>query len=69
MKNYNVEQVFETGDVHGGERMSKAAAIAEAARLSGKFSDRQIFISCAGNGNFGCYLNPDGNHELTGKAW
>ena len=69
MKNYNVEQVFENGDRHTGDDMSKVDAITEATRLSVKFDDRNIFIRCAGNGGAGCYLNPDGNHNLTGLAW
>ena len=69
MKKYNVEQVFETGPRQIGDDMSKASAIAEAVHLSNKFDDRNIFISCGGKGGEGCYLNPDGNHEITGIAW
>ena len=70
-KPYTIVQSFENGDRHEkGESMTKAQAIKLAKSLAAKFQDdRNIFITCAGNGGYGCYLNPDGNHDISGKKW
>lgn len=69
MKKYYVLHVFENGDRHEEEGMSKSDAVKEAKRLAEKFDDRKIFITTSGNSGQGCYYNPDGNHDITGQAW
>ena len=69
MKKYYVLHVFKNGDRYENEFPSKNDAVKEATRLSEKFDDRKIFITTSGNSGQGCYLNPDGNHGITGYSW
>ena len=49
--------------------MSRRVAIAKIAELKKEYPDSKFFLMTGGNGGMGCYLNPDGDHDITGKAW
>jgi hypothetical protein len=69
-KTYAIEMVGLTDlENHTFEDMPLEEAKSEIKRLKVQFPDRKFFLVTGGNGGVGCYLNPDGNHSITGKAW
>jgi hypothetical protein len=70
MKKYTIEMQGITADeCYDFDPLPLADAKREIAALKLRFPARKFFLSTAGNSGMGCYLNPDGNHDITGKAW
>lgn len=70
MKMYTVEQAGPTDlESHTFESMTLENAKKLIRECKAAFPMRKYFLSTAGNSGLGCYLNPDGNHSITGVAW
>ena len=70
MKAYTVEQVGPTDlERHDFDPMTLENAKRLIRKCKVAFPRRKYFLSTSGNSGLGCYLNPDGNHSLTGVAW
>lgn len=67
---YNVENLSESGEYSVVSGLSKREAIKTAREAAEKYPDNSIFITWfrASDGQHG-YLNPSGDHAITGQAW
>jgi hypothetical protein len=67
---YDIEIVTMSGEDYPEAGLNKSAAIASAKKYAEQYPKKQVFISWfrKSDGQRG-YLNPDGNHDITGKAW
>lgn len=67
---YTIEIATINGEDYPETGLTKSAAITAARKYAEKYPQKRIFISWfrGSDGQHG-YLNPDGNHDITGEAW
>ena len=68
---YDVNVYSENDQIITNENgLTKTGAMSTAAKYAAKYQNHQVFIEWhrESDGQHG-YLNPDGDHAITGKAW